>query len=50
MEDRDEKKTFKYGSRKEYEAELISLISDGERDSAEYESLMEEYVRFCSEQ
>jgi hypothetical protein len=46
METEDEKKpSFAFGSRKEYEHELVRLARNGDDDA--YESLAEEYVRFC---
>lgn len=46
MEDQEEKTPpFKYQTRKQYERELVRLAQDG--DDEAYESLAEEYVRFC---
>jgi hypothetical protein len=50
-----EKPDFRYGSRKEYEEALASLVPNGKRKKLkqlekldeEYERLVEEYLRFC---
>jgi hypothetical protein len=45
MENAEQRPSFKFGSRKEYERELVRLAQAGDDDA--YESLAEEYVRFC---
>lgn len=46
MEDQEEKAPeFRFSTRKQYEKELVRLAQDG--DDEAYESLAEEYVRFC---
>jgi hypothetical protein len=46
MEDQEEKvPDFKFSTRKQYEAALVSLAQSG--DDEAYEALAEEYVRFC---
>lgn len=45
MEAEEQVKSFKFMSRKDYEKELVRLATSGDDDA--YESLAEEYVRFC---
>lgn len=45
METTEQGPSFKFASRKDYERELVQLARDGDDDA--YESLAEEYVRFC---
>ena len=49
MEDQDEKRPeFRYSTRKKYEAELVRLAQSG--DDEAYESLAEEFIRFCDQE
>jgi hypothetical protein len=43
------KEDFRFNSRKEYERAISELIMTSENDleSGEYDSLTEEYLRFC---